>query len=60
MGLFTDLETLKGKAIDRAAFIRSVLKIENRIWPQSRAEAAQIIEGLKGWIGAEKLHQLSK
>jgi len=57
MRLFEDLEGLKGCEISRPAFVRSVLKNANRAWPQTRSEAAKIIEGLKGWIGAEKQRQ---
>lgn len=52
--LFRDVEELLGKEVNKPRFVKQVLKNDNRIWPQTRAEAAQVIEGLKGWIGQLK------
>jgi len=52
--LFQDVEELLGRRINKPKFIKQVLKNDNRIWPQTRAEAARVIEGLKGWIGQLK------
>jgi len=58
MKLFEDVETLLGSPTNRTGFIKRVLKNKNRVWPQNRAEAAKVIEGLKGWISQLKRRQL--
>jgi len=64
LGLFDDLDKLRSQAgmaqVNRAKYVQAVLKSQKRAWPQSRSEAQDVIEGLKGWIGSVRERQSSR